>query len=78
MGYCVFEAVSGDITQIAVDKAQRRKGIASLLLEEAGKLNRNDKTKLINADTKCSSVSSFLKSKNIEISGKQYEMIKEI
>ena len=78
LGYCVFEAVSGDITQIAVDKAQRRKGIASLLLEEACKLNKNAKTKLINADTNCSSVSSFLKSKNIEISGKQFEMIKEI
>src|SRR5574344_542527 len=31
IGYCIFEPNSGDITQIAVDKAYRRNGIASLL-----------------------------------------------
>jgi len=77
-GYCVFEPVSGDITQIAVDKPYRRKGIASLLLHEAGKLNKNAKMKLVNADISCSSIVEFLKVKNIEISGKQFEMIKEI
>jgi ribosomal protein S18 acetylase RimI-like enzyme len=78
LGYCIFEPVSGDITQIAVNKANRRKGIASLLLQEIGKLNRNSKTKLINTDTNCSSIVDFLKSKNIKITGKQFEMIKEL
>jgi len=77
-GYCVFEAHSGDITQIAVDKPHRRKGIASLLLHEISKLNKNTKTKLINTDSSCCSIVEFLKAKNIEISGKQFEMIKEI
>lgn len=78
IGYCIFEPNSGDITQIAVDKAYRRKGIASLLLHEVGKLNKNTNTKLINIDITCSSIVEFLKAKNIEITGKQFEMIKEI
>ena len=78
VGYCVFEPVSGDITQIAVNKAYRRKGIASLLLHEMGKLNKNENMKLVNTDISCSSIVEFLKAKNIEISGKQFEMIKEL
>lgn len=78
LGYCVFEPNSGDITQIAVDKAHRRNGIASLLLHEVSKLNKNTKTKLINSDITCSSMVYFFKAKNIEITGKQFEMIKEI
>ena len=76
VGYCIFEPNSGDVTQIAVDKAHRRKGIASLLLQEVSKLNKNSKTKLINTDVTCSSIVNFLKSKNIEVTGKQFEMIK--
>ncbi len=78
IGYCIFESNSGDITQIAVDKAHRRKGIASLLLQKVSKLNKHTKTKLINADTTCLSIVEFLKAKNIDITGKQFEMIKEI
>jgi len=78
IGYCIFEPDSGDITQIAVDKAHRRNGIASLLLQKIGKLNKNTKTKLINTDITCCSIVDFLKAKNIEITGKQFEMIKEI
>ena len=78
IGYCVFEPISGDITQIAIDKPHRRKGIASLLLHEVGKLNKNAKMKLVNTDISCSSIVEFLKVKDIEILGKQFEMIKEI
>lgn len=78
IGYCIFEPRSGDITQIAVDKAHRRKGVASLLLHEASKLNKNPNTKLINSDITCSSIVHFLKAKNIEITGKQFEMMKEL
>jgi ribosomal protein S18 acetylase RimI-like enzyme len=78
IGYCVLEPGSGDITQIAVDKPFRRKGIASLLLHELSKLNKATKTKLINTDISCNSITEFLKAKNIELSGKQYEMIKKI
>jgi len=78
VGYCVFEPNLGDITQMAVAKPFRRKRIASLLLHEMGKLNRNARTKLINSDITCSSIVDFLKAKNIEISRKQYEMLKEL
>ena len=78
IGYCVFEPVSGDITQIAVDKPHRRKGIASLLLHEMSKLNKNANMKLVNTDISCDSIVEFLKVKNIEIFGKQFEMIKEL
>ena len=78
IGYCIFEPNSGDITQIAVDKPHRRKGIASSLLHEVSKLNQNRETKIINTDITCSSIVNFLKAKNIEITGKQFEMIKEI
>lgn len=78
IGYCVFEPNSGDITQMAVDKAHRRKGVASLLLHEMSKLNKNSKTKLLNTDINCHSIVDFLKSKNINIKGKQFEMIKKI
>ena len=78
VGYCVFEPKSGDIAQIAVAKAFRRKGIASSLLHEASKYNQNTKTKLINTETSCNSIVEFLKAKNIGITGKQFEMIKKI
>jgi len=78
IGYCIFEPESGDITQIAVDRVHRRNGIATLLLQKVSKLNKNTKTKLINADVSCSSILGFLKAKNIEITGKQFEMIKEL
>jgi ribosomal protein S18 acetylase RimI-like enzyme len=78
VGYCVFEPNTGDVTQIAVDKRFRRRGIASILLREATGFNKTPKTKLINADISCISIVEFLKAKNIEISGKQFEMIKVI
>lgn len=78
VGYSVFEPVSGDITQIAVDQGYRRKGIASLLLQEMIKLNKYDSVKIINTDISCTSITDFLKAKNIALKGKQFEMIKGI
>jgi len=75
IGYAIFEPASGDITQIAVDKDYRRKGVASFLLNEMIKLNKYDSMKIINTDIGCESITGFLKSKNIEVTGKQFEMI---
>jgi len=77
-GYCIFDPNSGDIAQIAVDKPFRRKGIGSLLCHEVNKHNKTSKTKLLNTDSSCNSIVDFLKAKNIEILGKQFEMIKKI
>jgi len=76
VGYCILEPASGDLTQIAVNKEYRRKGIATLLLKEVVKLNKNDTLKVVNTDILCSSISDFLKANNIDIKGKQFEMIK--
>lgn len=78
IGYCVFEPSSGDITQIAVDRQNRRKGIATLLFLEAIKLNKNDTVKIVNTDISCNSITDFLKTKNIHVKGKQFEMIKKL
>lgn len=77
-GYCIFEPASGDITQIAVDENYRRKGVASLLLEEMLKRNRYNSVKIINTDIRCESITRFLETKNIGITGKQFEMIKTV
>jgi len=77
-GYCVFEPDSGDITQIAVDKQHRRKGVATLLLKEIIKLNRHDSIKVLNTDILQNSITDFLQTKSINILVKQFEMIKEI
>ena len=78
LGYCAFEANSGDVTQLAVDKEHRRKGVASALFTEASKSNLTDTIKIINTDIDCASITKFLESKNILIKGRQFEMIKEI
>lgn len=78
VGYCVFEPASGDITQIAVDKRYRRRGIASVLFHEMIKSNQNDTVKIINTDILSPSITDFLKARNIDIQGKQFEMIKQL
>lgn len=78
VGYCVFDPTSGDITQIAVDRPYRRDGVASLLLNEIMKWNKSDIIKVLNTDISCDSISAFLKTKNIEMKGKQFEMIKSL
>jgi len=78
VGYSVFEPVSGDVTQIAVDKENRRRGIASLLLGEMVRLNRNENLKVLNTDVTYRSMTGFLQAKNIELKGRQFEMIRKI
>ena len=78
IGYCIFEPVSGDVTQIAVDKKFRNKGVGSLLFNEVMSLNKSNLVKIINTDASDHAVTAFLKSKNIPVKGKQFEMIKTI
>ena len=77
VGYCVFEANSGDITQIAIAKDHRRQGIASVLLSEVLKQNKHSQVKAINTETTCENITAFFNSCNIPLKGKQFEMIKE-
>ena len=78
VGYSIFEPNSGDITQIAVDKNFRRKGIALILLKEILKTNRHNSIKVINTEVSCSSITEFLQSNSISLEGKQFEMTKQL
>jgi ribosomal protein S18 acetylase RimI-like enzyme len=78
VGYCILEPKTGDITQIAVNKLHRRKGLGSLLLTEILKHNQYHSIKIINTPIDCNSITKFLESQGISITGKQYEMIKKI
>lgn len=77
IGYGIFESISGDVTQIAVDRQHRRKGIGSLLFQKMLESNKHDSIKIVNTDIACDS-NAFLQSKNIEPTGKQFEMIKKL
>lgn len=78
VGYGVFEPMSGDVTQIAVDKEYRRKGIGSLLFQKMLECNKYSSIKIVNTDVSCYSITAFLKSRNIEPTAKQFEMIKKL
>lgn len=78
VGYCIFEPGSGDITQLAVDRRHRRRGVASALLREMLRLNRYGSVKAINADVSCVSVTAFMEARNIALRGQQFEMTREI
>ncbi len=78
VGYGILEPSSGDITQIAVDKNHRRKGVASAILKELFKRNNYTSVKLINADISCVAITNLLEGNGIQLKGKQFEMIKKL
>ncbi len=78
IGLSVFEPKSGDLTQIAVSPEHRRKGIGSLLLSKILTENKNTILKIVNTETTCDSITAFLRANKIEITGKQFEMIREV
>ena len=77
-GYCIFEPVSGDVTQLAVASQYRRRGIGTSLLREAMRRNKHTAIKVINTDTTCTGMTGFLRTMNIEPKGKQFEMLKTL
>lgn len=78
VGYGILEPSSGDITQIAVDKNHRRNGVATAILGRMLERNKHSGIKLINSDIACESVTKFMETNGIPISGKQFEMIKAL
>ena len=78
IGYCIFEPNSGDISQIAVDRKHRRKGVGNHLLSQILKNNKHNSIKIINTDVSCTSITNFLKANFIDPIGKQFEMIKKL
>lgn len=78
LGYCIIEPAGGDIPRIAVEKKNRRKGIGGLLFREALHHNRSGIVKIVNADINCESITGFLQSRNIPVTGRQFEMIRKL
>lgn len=76
MGYGITEPASGDITQLAVDKDYRRRGIGSAILKELIKHNRHHSVKIVNTDVNSPHVVMFIENNGIPKLGTQYEMIK--
>ncbi|MCM1178241.1 MAG: GNAT family N-acetyltransferase [Bacteroides sp.] len=77
-GYIAFEPASGDIAQIAVKPEYRRQGIATALLHDAMKEIPGETVKVLNIDSRCSSMKAFLDSRNIPLASQQLEMILDI
>jgi ribosomal protein S18 acetylase RimI-like enzyme len=78
VGFCIYEPNSGDVTQLAVHKKHRRKGIATALFSEALKQNKHEFIKVINSEVSCENMTHFFNSLGITIKGKQFEMIKQL
>lgn len=78
VGYGIVEPASGDITQLAVQKEYRRQGIASSIFKQLVAKNKADIVKVINVESTCNFVISFLAHHDIEQSGMQYEMLREV
>lgn len=78
VAYCILESGSGDLTQIAVDKSHRRRGLASRLLSEILKDVSYPELKVINTEVACTSMTKFLESRSLIHRGKQYEMMLEL
>lgn len=78
VAYCLFEPENGDITQFAVHKEHRKKGLGTALFHKMLKENDKENLKLINTDLSCGSIKGFLESLNIRPTGKQFEMIRRL
>ena len=78
VGFSVFDSNSGDLAQIAVKQSCRRQGVASGLLSEVIKQMSTDFIKIINVPSDNLTLPSFLKSKNIPLMNKQFEMSNDL
>ena len=78
VGFGVSETAYGDITLLAVDKSARRQGVGSALLRGLVAYNRIGRAKVINVDSRCVEMKSFLEASGFELSCRQYEMMKKL
>jgi len=77
-GYCVFDPLTGDLSQIAVDRPFRRQKIASRLLLEMLKRTNSDSIKVLNVIPSCHSMTAFMSKNNLKTAGKQFEMLLQL
>lgn len=75
IGYGITDPTSGDITQLAVAKEYRRKGVGSAILKKLLEYNGHANVKVINTDRSLAHITSFVENNGIPNAGYQYEMI---
>jgi ribosomal protein S18 acetylase RimI-like enzyme len=78
VGYGIIEPESGDIPQLAVDKAMRRSGIGSQLLQALRNYNQAPITRVVNTDAAYHEMTLFLNASGLPIMARQFEMIKSL
>jgi len=75
VGYCVFDPLTGDLSQIAVNQPFRRQKIASRLFQDMIKHTKSDSIKVLNVNPSSHPMVAFLNKNNLKMTGKQFEMI---
>jgi len=75
VGYCVFDPLTGDLSQIAVNQPFRRQKIASRLFRDMIKQTKSDSIKVLNINSSYHPMAAFLNRNNLKMTGKQFEMI---
>lgn len=77
-GYGILDPNSGDVTQLAVHKDHRQKGIASAIFNQLINRNKYTSLKILNTEKGYQPMESFIRSIGIELTGLQYEMKRSI
>lgn len=72
VGYGLVNPANGDIPQLAVDKAYRRRGIGSSLIADLASMSSSKQLRLINVADEA--IQSFLLHLDFEVYVRQYEM----
>lgn len=75
IGYCVSDVCTGDLSQIAVHPDYRCNGVGSRLLHEAILRMKSGFIKVLNVSSDNTTLSNFLKHRNIPLASKQFEMV---
>lgn len=77
-GYGIIEPETGDISQLAVSKNERRKGIGSTILAALKQLNKADIIKIVNIESIQKSIVDFITKCGVPTIVSQFEMVKTI
>lgn len=78
VGFGIIEKLTGDIPQLVIAKDYQRKGLATALLNHLLNYSKSSKIKMINIESKYLPFKEFLRSLNVPLPSKQYEMILQI
>lgn len=78
VGYGIVEPGSGDISQLAVAKNERRKGIGSMIMAELKKRITADIVKIVNIPSTEKEIINFVNNNGVAKTVSQFEMIRDI